>query len=219
MPVVLRVPGIAIIQRDMGRNQANLFEVNGRLDVHGKLAEERIIQINFDEVLLLVIQVGQHQAKEALRRVGALGCVRAVILKHHCLQLFLVDELQLEGNRGATGNLSITLRTIAIGLRFWFRLWLRVWLRLRFRVWLWFWTRFRFWIRLGLRIWFRVRLGIWFGPRFWIGRPGDHTSNNDLSCGWAGEALDVHYTVGILRRATRRALAPGIMGFFIASKA
>src|SRR5215472_16711528 len=144
MPVVLRVPGIAIIKRDMGRNQANLLEVNGRLDVNGKLPEEGIIQVNFDEVLFLVIQVGQHQAKEALRRIRALGCVRAMVLKSHRLQFFLVNELQLEGNRRTAGNLSITLRTIAIGLRFWFRIWFRIWLRVRLRFRIWLWIRFRF---------------------------------------------------------------------------
>ena len=96
--VVVGIAGIAIIQGDVRGTQANLLEVDGGLHGDCKLAEERIIKIDFHEMLLLIAEVIEHGSKEALRRIGPLDGIRAVILKDQRLELFLVDILQLEGN-------------------------------------------------------------------------------------------------------------------------
>src|SRR5579872_6477221 len=188
------IVAIAIVERNMRRQQADLLEIDGRLNRDGKLPEERVVQVNFNEMLFVVTEIAQHEPEEPLRRIGALGCIRAVIFKHHGLFLFLMNKLQLKRNGGRTCDLVTTA-----GLRclVWFG-WCSRSCRSCGSGW-------------RCRCWWLGRLRGLRGLRGlrWICRPADAARNGGRSPAGPGVTLDMNRAVWIVRSATRRAPAIG----------
>jgi hypothetical protein len=75
--------------------EADLCEIDRRINDDGHLPEEGIIQIDLDEMLRL-IEVLCQQTDKSLRIIITLNRFLALVLVSRFSQLFLLDEFQLE---------------------------------------------------------------------------------------------------------------------------
>jgi hypothetical protein len=78
--------------------EANLGEIDWRINDDGHLPKEGIVQVDLDEMLRF-IEVLRQQANKSLRVVVSLNRFLALVRVARLPQLFLLDEFQLEGNR------------------------------------------------------------------------------------------------------------------------
>ena len=96
MLMVACVVGVAVIECNLRRVQADLLKIYRSFYRNGEDAEEWIVQIDLDEVLTLVNQIRQQQAEESLRRIRSLHCILPVIFEFKRLLFLLPNKLQLQ---------------------------------------------------------------------------------------------------------------------------
>ena len=72
----------------MRGDEPKALEVDWRIDRHVEGPEERVVEIDLDEVLVRVVEVAEHQPKIP-RRVGSLRRLLPVILEDQRLLLLL----------------------------------------------------------------------------------------------------------------------------------
>lgn len=95
---------VTIVDSDMGGGEPDARHVDGHAGFDRHLTEEGIVEINFDEELVGILDSGKQEPKETLRGVGTLDGVLAVVGEGEGFQFFLAHEAELEGNGRITGK-------------------------------------------------------------------------------------------------------------------
>ena len=118
-PVVLLDPALIrrapVEQLDVDAAQADPVEVDRRVDRDGDLAEERVIEVDLDQVA--GSEIAGQQAEEALRCDALLDRVDPVVAEGQCLELVLMDLLKLERQAEAdlVGRAAVPVAVVGSG--------------------------------------------------------------------------------------------------------